>query len=112
MLTIKKDELEIEQACVKLSKDFDLNTIVITAGDIGCYVYSNQTFKLVKGNKITVADTVGAGDAFSAGFVFKYLETRDNMEAARIGNIMGSFVASSFGAIPDFTEDLNRSIGK
>lgn len=106
------DELEIEQACVKLSKDFDLNTIVVTAGDVGCYVYSNHTIKLVEGNKITVADTVGAGDAFSAGFVFKYLETGDTIEAARIGNIMGSFVASSFGAIPDFTEDLKRSIGK
>ncbi len=103
--------MPMEEACKIIAADFDLEIIIITTGDLGCYVYHDNEVLFEKGHKVKVADTVGAGDAFSAGFVFKYLQSQNVREAARVGNIMGSYVASSKGAIPTYSEKLKKDIG-
>jgi fructokinase len=50
-----------------------------------------------------VADTVGAGDAFTAAFIHAVSEQKPMGDAARFANAVGALVASRAGAIPDWT---------
>ena len=51
-----------------------------------------------------VKDTVGSGDAFSAGFIMEYINNGDLMVAAEKGNELGAYVASRSGAVPEIDE--------
>lgn len=84
--------------------------IIITAGAQGCYVYHREKMQMVSGQKVTVADTVGAGDSFSASFMYMYYQTGDPIKAASIGNQIGAFVASQRGAIPAYTEEIRMML--
>jgi 2-dehydro-3-deoxygluconokinase len=66
---------------------------------------SEQTF-LVEGGVVTpvpcfkvdrVIDTVGAGDAFCAGFIAGLLRGVGHMEAVRLGNLLGSLAVQTEG---------------
>ena len=48
----------------------------------------------------TVADTVGAGDAFTAALVHAYLRGASLAEMNEAGNRWGGWVASQRGAMP------------
>ena len=59
----------------------------------------------VPGYKIELADSVGSGDAFSAGFVYKLLRGTSITQAAQSGNILGALVATKEGATSPVTLD-------
>ena len=62
----------------------------------------------VAGHDVAIADTVGAGDAFTAGLVGSLLDGADVAEALRVGNALGALVASRPGATPLWTvEELD-----
>jgi fructokinase len=48
---------------------------------------------------VEVVDAVGAGDSFSAAFLFKFYQKNDPIDAAKFANRIGAMVASSHGAI-------------
>ncbi|MFT6866079.1 MAG: fructokinase [Cyclobacteriaceae bacterium] len=87
-----------------------INTIIITAGKDGCLIYSNKKLVIIPTELITVVDTVGAGDSFSAAFACVYANTEDPIKAAQIANKVGGFVASSHGPIPQYSDDILRLI--
>ena len=62
-----------KQFVVELSKKYSINLVCITRGSEGVAVYHNGQFDEIPSVKVKVADTVGAGDSFSAGFLFAYL---------------------------------------
>ncbi len=64
------------------------------------------------GVRVTVKDTVGAGDAFSAGLLVKFLEGAPLREMARYANLCGAYVASQHGATPPFSRDLVAAFEK
>lgn len=100
--------------------------ICITKGPDGAAVYYNKTsngininneininngiyngiYKEIKTIPIDVEDTVGAGDAFSAGFLYAYLSGSGISKAASIASILGTYVASKPGSIPDYSPEL------
>ncbi|MBM3178429.1 MAG: carbohydrate kinase [Bacteroidetes bacterium] len=90
----------------KISSKFEVETIVITAAEKGCYVYHEGEFFEVPGVSVQVVDAIGAGDSFSAAFLTRYLLTGNVLEAARVANRVGAFVASSRGAIPEYPFEL------
>ena len=55
------------------------------------------------GERVTVADTVGAGDAFAAAFLHGLRERWPTSQIARFANRVGALVASRSGAIPDWS---------
>jgi len=59
---------------------------------------------------VKVVDTVGAGDAFSAAFLRHYIQTGDVAEAARRGNLLGAYVASQAGAVPEYSAEIRKSL--
>lgn len=84
-----------------LFKHYHTECVLVTLGAKGCEVYGSGSREILSPPQVTVADTVGAGDAFSAGFVHSFLRGDSIFEAARFGNATGSYVASKTGATPE-----------
>ena len=100
-----------EEFCGRITERFrQISTIIITAGKDGCWIHDGSTLTNVPTDQITVVDTVGAGDSFSAAFTSCYARTQDPIEAARIANIVGGFVASSHGPIPTYSPEIRKLI--
>ncbi|MFP4092004.1 MAG: carbohydrate kinase family protein [Cyclobacteriaceae bacterium] len=102
--------MEIEAFTKKITSDFQIGLIVITAGAKGCYVYQNSELHFVKGYPAKVVDTVGAGDAFSAAFLIFFLQQGNALRAADKANRLGAFVASSRGPQPVYTEEIRNQL--
>lgn len=84
----------------------DIAVICITKGPGGAAVYSNGIYEEIKTIPVEVEDTVGAGDAFSAGFLYTYLSGFSVSKAASVATILGTFVASKPGSVPEYSNEL------
>jgi len=73
--------------------------VVVTLGQEGCLLYyEGETIK-VPGYEVEVVDTTGAGDAFWAGFLLRWLGGETPVEAARFGNAVAALKVGTVGAI-------------
>jgi fructokinase len=86
--------------CRSLMERFDLKLICITRGAKGSLLCDRKDVHEHAGYRVKVEDTVGAGDAFTAGLVHEYLHKRTLAEMNDTANRMGAWVASSSGAMP------------
>ena len=93
----------IENFCRRWTARFGCETMCITFGERGCAIFKDGKFTKAPGYHITVADTVGAGDAFSAAFVHGLSQGWEAKRIACCANAVGALVASRSGAIPDWT---------
>jgi len=82
----------------------------VTRGERGAAVYGEGRFIEIPGIPVRVADTVGAGDAFSAGFLYSHLRGHDIEESASFAVRIGSFVASRKGAVPEYSDGIIKEI--
>jgi fructokinase len=89
-----------------VARNYDVEVVLVTLGPDGCLVAMPNEVNHVPGHEITVVDTIGAGDAFSAGFLSSWLQGQSPLEAASIGNTLGAYTASQRGAIPEYTHQL------
>jgi fructokinase len=101
---------DLTQFAGKISEKYSIDVIVITAADKGCFVFRQGVLHEMAGIRIELDDAIGAGDAFSAAFVYSYVNGREVAEAARIANHVGAFVASKKGPIPEYTEEIVRLV--
>jgi len=93
--------------CLLLSEKYpEMSVICITKGPEGAAVYHEGIYEEIAATPVEVADTVGAGDAFSAGFLYTYLSGYGVSKAASIASILGTYVASKPGSVPEYSEEL------
>jgi fructokinase len=78
----------------------DLKLICVTRGHGGSLLVSADECSEHAGIKINVADTVGAGDAFTAALVHGYLRAAPLAQINETANRVGAWVASQSGATP------------
>jgi fructokinase len=88
----------------------DISVICITKGPEGAAVYHKGVYEEIKTTPVEVADTVGAGDAFSAGFLYTYLSGHSVSKAASIACILGTYVASKAGSVPEYSKKLIKKL--
>jgi len=105
-----KRELKEEEFAKNVCSNFQVRIVCITRGENGCAIFYEGRFREIPGIKVKVIDTVGAGDAFSAGFLFKFCTGKDPFESAIFANRIGAFVASRRGAIPEYDDKIKRLI--
>lgn len=77
-------------------------TVVITLGPNGAYVRTSKKsarFPAYFQNPAEVVDQTGAGDCFSAGFLFEFSGTRDPFSSALYGCAVTSFVIERSGGV-------------
>ena len=99
---------EGDETQVRFLQDrFSIDTLIVTRGGDGAIVLSNDTLYRHPGYPVTVADTVGSGDAFLAGFLAKTNEGKPIPERLQFANALGAFIASKEGACPVYrVEDV------
>lgn len=83
-----------------IRRRFEIELICMTRGARGCLVQTDDEEIVVPGRPVKVIDTVGAGDAFTAGLLVATLEGRTLGEAAVFANRLASHVAASAGGAP------------
>ena len=97
-LTGKKDLYEAIDSVKKYSE-----TIVIKRGNKGSIVVQdNNLFDLPSFLNEKVIDTVGAGDSFNAGFIFKYIQNGNISECQKFGNLAGAVSTTAAGGTTAF----------
>jgi fructokinase len=92
-----RDELSSAR---KLISTYGLKVVCITRGGRGSLLVREKTSSEHPGFKVHVADTVGSGDAFTAGLVHEYLHGASLDLMNEVANLVGAWVASEVGAMP------------
>jgi fructokinase len=105
------ESMAMQDFCARIALEYNLEVIVVTAGAKGCYILEGLELFFVNGYPAKVVDTVGAGDSFSAAFVYHYLTQGDALVAADIANRLGAFVASSRGPLPGYSAEIRKVLG-
>ncbi len=89
---------DIVPFCEAIMERYPVKHCLVTFGERGALVCSREGNPVyVPGIPVSVEDTVGSGDAFTAGFVHTFLHGADLLEAARFGNVLGAIVATQAG---------------
>jgi fructokinase len=73
----------------RVSGDYGIDILCVTKGKDGCTVYDGKRSESFSEHTVTVVDTVGAGDAFSAAFLATYSKTGDPFESGGSGTLWG-----------------------
>lgn len=108
--TSGEDEVSL---CRKWIKRFHLQLVCVTRGASGSLIVDDRAFDEHPGLRVEVKDTVGAGDAFTAGLVDAYLRGGTLVQLNHSANRMGAWVASHSGAMPAAPEgEMERVMGE
>ena len=98
--------LDIENKCWLILGKYNLDMIVLTCGTNGSYVFTPGNVSFQETPKVTVADTVGAGDSFTGSFVASILNGKSVAEAHRTAVQVSAFVCTQNGAMPTLPAEL------
>jgi fructokinase len=88
----------------------NLSLVAITRGGEGSLLVGRSEWHQHPGIAIQVADTIGAGDAFTAAMTHYLLKGAPLSVLNEAGNRWGSFVASQSGAMPPITPEIRQRI--
>lgn len=72
--------------------------VAVKLGGQGCYITDGEHTHLVKAFEVDVVDTTGAGDAFSAGFLYGLVKGEDLYSCGKLGNFVASRCITKAGA--------------
>lgn len=103
LLGVKGGEIQI---LTKLEKSFELQLIVLTKGSRGSRLFGQGKDSYNKGYAAVIADTVGAGDSFTAVVTLGLLRGDELDEINDCANRVASFVCSQRGATPKLPHSL------
>lgn len=101
---------DMRRKCLQLIRQFDLKFLILTCGTHGSYVFSSgsEIPSFIETPHVTVADTVGAGDSFTAAFIAALIKGRTPLEAHRLAVDVSAFVCTCNGAMPVLPDTLRR----
>ena len=94
---IKINTPEFEATKNKINLEKWTNKLIVTQGDRGCMLYTENGFNYFPVESVEVHDLSGAGDTFLAALVIKYLETKDLKASIEHANICASTVVQERG---------------
>lgn len=103
---IAEDAERTRKVCRELIAKYNLQMLILTCGAIGSYVFTMTEESYVATPKVKVADTVGAGDSFTATFVAQTLLGKSIREAHEKAVAVSAFVCTQNGAMPVLPEEL------
>lgn len=112
-LAVLADMLELtggsHQRLQQLMEDFSLNAAALTRGADGATLVSQSgESSELPGQPVVVADTVGAGDSFTAVLVIGLLNGLSLDVINAWGNRVAAYVCTQPGAAPTLPADLRR----
>jgi fructokinase len=87
-----------------------LGMVAVTRGANGSLLVTRDKWHAHSGIQVKVADSIGAGDAFTAALTHSMLRGADLATLNEAGNRWGTWVASQTGAMPAMPDDVRDSI--
>ncbi len=92
--------------CQNVMEKWSFQCCVVTLGEKGAFALSEKGEKVyTPGYKVDLEDSVGAGDAFTAGFAYCTLRGMSLAEACELGNVLGAIVSTQKGATAPISWD-------
>jgi fructokinase len=85
---------------------YNLKMLILTCGINGSYVFTPGNFSFQETPVVEVADTVGAGDSFTAAFIASILNGKSVAEAHERAVNVSAYVCTQNGAMPQLPEEL------
>ena len=101
--------IDLQDKCWILLGKYNLKMLILTCGINGSYVFTPGNISFYPTPKVEVADTVGAGDSFTAAFIASILKGKEIPEAHRIAVETSAFVCTKKGAMPILPEEYTAS---
>ena len=98
--------IDLQDKCWILLGKYNLKMLILTCGVNGSYVFTPGCVSFVETPRVQVADTVGAGDSFTAAFVSAILKGKTVSEAHRLAVDTSAFVCTQQGAMPLLPDSL------
>ena len=93
-----------------LSEFPTLQMVAVTRGGNGSMLVTRDEWHEHPGHPVKVADTIGAGDAFTAAMTHYLLRGADLATLNEAGNRWGGWVASQSGAMPPLSDQIRAGI--
>ncbi|MBJ2184202.1 MAG: carbohydrate kinase [Muribaculaceae bacterium] len=98
--------IDLQDKCWILLGKYNLKMLILTCGINGSYVFTPGNVSFQPTPKVEVADTVGAGDSFTAAFISGILKGRSVAEAHSCAVRTSAFVCTRPGAMPILPAEL------
>ena len=102
--------IDLQDKCWILLAKYNLRMLILTCGVNGSYVFTPGEISFVETPKVEVADTVGAGDSFTAAFVASILKGLPIPEAHKLAVETSAFVCTQNGAMPVLPDSLKEKM--
>lgn len=98
--------IDFKDKCRILLGKYNLRILILTCGINGSYVFTPGNVSFQPTPKVEVADTVGAGDSFTAAFLSTIIKGKSVAEAHSCAVRTSAFVCSQKGAMPTLPSEL------
>lgn len=100
----------IPDFCMEVLSRFSLRYCIVTLDEMGAFAVSESGEKKYSpGYRVNLVDSLGSGDAFSAGFIHSILRGASLHDACEAGNVLGAMVAEQCGAtVPISNDDIKE----
>lgn len=92
--------IDLHDKCWILLGKYNLKMLILTCGVNGSYVFTPGNVSFMTTPSVEVADTVGAGDSFTAAFISCILKGYKVEESHRRAVATSAFVCTQQGAMP------------
>ena len=103
-------DIDFQDKCWILLAKYNLKMLILTCGVNGSYVFTPGNISFVETPKVDVADTVGAGDSFTATFITGILKGKDVSEVHKHAVEVSAYVCTQNGAMPEFPPYLREQL--
>ena len=100
--------IDLQDKCWILLGKYNLKMLILTCGINGSYVFTPGSVSFLPTPQVEVADTVGAGDSFTAAFIANILKGKTVPEAHSLAVRTSAFVCTKKGAMPILPTDLKE----
>ena len=99
---------DMRETCMKLLEDYGLKMLILTCGVAGSHVFTRDSVSFRETPKVSVADTVGAGDSFTGAFIAALLKGKTVEDAHGLAVDVSAYVCTQSGAMPVLPASLVR----
>lgn len=100
-----------EEICKQITDKYNLRLLALTKGSEGSLLMSKGDKSFIPTPKVKVADTIGAGDSFTATMVMGLLNMQPLAVLHQKAVDVSTFVCTHHGATPVLPEELKYHIG-
>jgi fructokinase len=92
--------------CMNIADTYQLQSVLVSLGSRGVFAFdSTEGIVSFPAHEVRIADTVGAGDNFTAGFTHARINGKSFPQCCKFANLLGALASSKAGGMPEITSE-------